>query len=62
MIFLRHPPAIHSHMGIADPITQGIHPAYAVNLLVLLYSAIIAEGILRPLATKLESRSLIQNK
>ena len=48
--------AIHSHMGIEDPISQAIHPAYAVNLLVLLYSALIAEGILRPLATKLESR------
>jgi len=36
----------------------GFHAAYAVCLLVLLYAAIIAEGILRPLATKLEHRDL----
>lgn len=34
------------------------HRAYAVNLVVLLYAAIIAEGILRPLAAKLEQRVL----
>ncbi|GLX78079.1 hypothetical protein tinsulaeT_14190 [Thalassotalea insulae] len=34
------------------------YPAFAVNLLIILYAAIIAEGILRPLATKLEHRDL----
>lgn len=47
--------AIHSHIGKGDPIAQGIHPAYAVCLLVVLYAAIISEGILRPLASKLEA-------
>lgn len=32
------------------------HRAYAVNLLVLFYAAVISEGVLRPLATKLEAR------
>ena len=32
--------------------------AFAVNLLIVLYAAIIAEGILRPLSTKLEHRDL----
>ncbi len=32
--------------------------AFAVNLLIILYAAIIAEGILRPLATKLEHRDV----
>lgn len=31
----------------------------AVNVLMILYAAIIAEGILRPLATKLQSRDLL---
>jgi hypothetical protein len=31
----------------------------AVNILIILYAAIIAEGIFRPLATKLESRTLL---
>lgn len=37
--------------------------AFAVNLLVILYAAIIAEGVFRPLSVKLEQRSLtsIQN-
>jgi len=35
-----------------------IHAAYAVCLLVVLYSAILAEAILRPLSTKLSSREL----
>ena len=34
------------------------HAAYAVNILILLYAAIISEGILRPLAIKLERRKL----
>jgi transcriptional regulator with XRE-family HTH domain len=33
--------------------TDALGPAYAVNMLVLLYAAIFAEGILRPLSTKL---------
>ena len=33
--------------------------AMAVNVLIILYAAIIAEGIFRPLATKLESRDLL---
>jgi len=46
--------AIHTNVDV--PIV--FHRAYAVNLVVLLYAALIAEGILRPLATKLESRNL----
>jgi DNA-binding XRE family transcriptional regulator len=34
------------------------HRAYAVNLLVVLYAAIIAEAILRPLSAKLEHRKI----
>ena len=36
----------------------GLYAAYAVNLLILLYAAIIAEGILRPLSAKLTSRDI----
>jgi len=36
-----------------------LHAAYAVCLLVLLYAAIFAEGLLRPLSTKLEQRRLV---
>jgi len=45
--------AILSHHKelIAD---DSLYAAYAVCLLILLYAAIIAEGILRPLAAKLE--------
>ncbi|WDD98409.1 helix-turn-helix domain-containing protein [Thalassomonas actiniarum] len=49
--------AIHSHHGALDSDTS-LHTAYAVNLLILLYGAIIAEAIFRPLAIKLESREL----
>ncbi|WP_206486504.1 helix-turn-helix transcriptional regulator [Thalassotalea sp. G2M2-11] len=34
------------------------YPAFAVNLLIVLYAAIIAEGVLRPLSTKLAHRAL----
>lgn len=51
--------AIHSHYGELGS-DAGLHTAYAVNLLVLLYGAIIAEAILRPLAIKLENRGLNQ--
>jgi transcriptional regulator with XRE-family HTH domain len=37
------------------------YSAMAVNILIVLYAAIIAEGIFRPLATKLESRELQTN-
>jgi len=39
----------------------GYHSAYAVCMLVLLYAAIFAEGVIRPLAIKLEHRDLAQN-
>jgi len=48
--------AIHSNVSE----TLIFHRAYAVNLLVLLYAAIISEGILRPLSTKLEHRDLAE--
>jgi transcriptional regulator with XRE-family HTH domain len=48
--------SIAIHANVEETIV--FHRAYAVNLLVLLYAAIIAEGILRPLATKLEHREL----
>jgi len=44
------------HSNVSETIV--FHRAYAVNLLVLLYAAIISEGMLRPLATKLEHRDL----
>lgn len=34
------------------------YSSFAVNILIILYAAIIAEGILRPLSTKLETRKL----
>jgi len=49
--------SIHSNFNHIDT-KFGFHTAYAVCLLVLLYAAIIAEGILRPLTTKLEHRDL----
>ncbi|WDE04708.1 hypothetical protein SG34_025835 [Thalassomonas viridans] len=49
--------SIHSHYRELDA-DAGLHAAYAVNLLILLYGAIIAEAILRPLAVKLEKREL----
>jgi len=48
--------SIAIHTNVDESII--FHRAYAVNLLVLLYAAIIAEGILRPLSTKLEHRDL----
>jgi len=56
--------AIHNNFPYEDATTQAnlmLHRAYAVNILILLYAAILAECILRPLTTKLESRALIQN-
>lgn len=49
--------AILSHYEEAL-VSGSLHAAYAVCLLVLLYAAIIAEGLLRPLAAKLEHREL----
>jgi len=48
--------SIAIHTNVDESIV--FHRAYAVNLVVLLYAAIIAEGILRPLSTKLEHRDL----
>ncbi len=48
--------SISIHTNVEESIV--FHRAYAVNLLVLLYAAIIAEGILRPLAAKLGYREL----
>ena len=48
--------SIAIHANVEESIV--FHRTYAVNLLVLLYAAIIAEGILRPLAAKLEHREL----
>lgn len=45
--------SIHSNMDNIES-NVGFHAAYAVNLLIVLYAAIFAEGILRPLAVKLE--------
>lgn len=38
--------------------SEGLGAAYAVNMLVLLYAAIFAEGLLRPLSTKLNRREI----
>ena len=48
--------SIAIHTNVTETII--FHRAYAVNLVVILYAAIIAEGILRPLAAKLESREI----
>jgi len=49
--------SIHSnYTNIDEKFT--VHAAYAVCLLVVLYAAIVAEVLLRPLATKLSSREL----
>lgn len=48
--------SIAIHTNVDEAII--FHRAYAVNLVVLLYAAIIAEGLLRPLAAKLEHREL----
>lgn len=42
--------AIHSN--VSESLI--FHRAYAVNILILFYAAIFAEGVLRPLVTKLE--------
>ncbi len=49
--------SIAIHTNVDEAIV--FHRAYAVNLIVLLYSAIFAEGILRPLSAKLEQRELV---
>ena len=48
--------SIAIHTNVDEAII--FHRAYAVNLVVLLYAAMLAEGILRPLAMKLESRDI----
>jgi len=48
--------SIAIHSNISEPLI--FHRAYAVNIVVLFYAAIFAEGILRPLATKLEKAEL----
>ena len=48
--------SIAIHSNVSETLT--FHRAYAVNLLVLLYAAIFAEGILRPLTTKLAAKTL----
>jgi transcriptional regulator with XRE-family HTH domain len=51
--------AIHSsEQAIANHTI--FHAAYAVNLLVLAYAAIVAEGLLRPLAAKLAASELME--
>ena len=47
-------------IGIHSNVSESLvfHRAYAYNMLVLFYAAIFAEGILRPLATKLEKSEL----
>gem|GEM_PF-716719 len=55
--------AIHNNFPYEETTTQAnlmLHRAYAVNVLIVLYAAILAECILRPLTTKLESRELIR--
>lgn len=49
--------AIFSHISEIES-DAGLYAAYAVNLLILLYAAIIADGILRPLSAKLKSRDI----
>lgn len=39
--------------------STGLRAAYAVNILVILYAALFAEGVLRPLSTKLSSSVLL---
>ncbi|PCI59163.1 MAG: transcriptional regulator [Gammaproteobacteria bacterium] len=49
--------AIYSNMAEID----AMGPAYAVNMLVLLYAAIFSEGILRPLSVKLAHCDSLEN-
>ena len=44
--------SIAIHSNVSDSLI--FHRAYAVNVLILLYAAIFAEGVLRPLVAKLE--------
>jgi len=44
--------SIAIHTNASESLT--FHRAYAVNILILFYAAIFAEGVLRPLVTKLE--------
>jgi len=44
--------SIAIHSNVSESLI--FHRAYAVNILILLYAAFFAEGILRPLVTKLE--------
>lgn len=46
--------SIAIHSNVSEPLV--FHRAYAVNILVLLYAAILAEGIFRPLVAKLDHR------
>ncbi len=46
--------SVSIHANVEESIV--FHRAYAVNLLVLFYATVISEGVLRPLATKLEAR------
>jgi len=48
--------AIHANIDTYEDFV--FHRAYAVNLLVLFYAAVVAEGILRPLATKFEMANI----
>jgi len=52
--------SIAIHSNITETLT--FHRAYAVNILVLFYAALFSEGILRPLAIKLESREAISHQ
>jgi len=49
--------SIHGNYSIITS-DADFHAAYAVNILIILYAAIFAEGILRPLTAKLKSKSL----
>jgi len=48
--------SIAIHSNVSEPLI--FHRTYAVNILILFYAAIFAEGILRPLVTKLEKTEL----
>jgi hypothetical protein len=49
-----------SEEAILSP--QIFYNALAVNILIILYAAIIAEGILLPLSTKIENRDLLATR
>lgn len=48
--------SIAIHANVSESLV--FHRAYAVNILILFYAAIFAEGVLRPLVTKLEKTEL----